>query len=83
MTSEQLRRHITAVPFTPFHVGTGDGRRIPVLNRDFILISPPQTHVFVFQPDGSYQVLDLNLMLGVEFGPPQEQATPQPANTTA
>jgi hypothetical protein len=70
MTVDELRKHITAVPFFPFHIRTGAGRRIPVLNRDFILITPTQSHVFVFQPDNSHQVLDINLIIGVEFGPP-------------
>jgi hypothetical protein len=82
MTAEQIRQNIVAVPFTPFHLRTGDGRRIAVLNRDFILISPPQSHVFVFQPDGSYQVLDIHLIIGVEFGPP-EQTSPQNTNLSA
>lgn len=83
MTAEQIRQHITAVPFTPFHLRTGNGRRVPVLNRDFILITPTQSHVFVFQPDNSYQVLDVHLILGVEFGPPPAQPTPQPSDTNA
>jgi hypothetical protein len=55
-------------------VQTVDGRRIPVLNRDFILITPTQLHLFIFQPDNSYQVLDINLIVGVEYGPPAPQA---------
>ena len=39
MTAEQLRQHIKAVPFSPFHVRTIDGCRISVLNRDFILMA--------------------------------------------
>ena len=78
MTAEQLRQHITAVPFTPFHVRSADGRRIPVLNRDFILITPPQTHTFIFQPDGSYAVLDIALVPGVEYGPPAQELSAPP-----
>jgi hypothetical protein len=80
MTAEQLRQHITAVPFTPFHLRTVDGRRIPVLNRDFILITPPQTLTFVFQPDGSFEVLDMNLIPGVEYGPPANPIKFPPLN---
>lgn len=74
MTAEQIREHIMALPFTPFILRTGDGRRIPVLNRDFILITPTRAHVFVFQPDDSYQVLDINLLVGAEFAPPAPSA---------
>lgn len=40
MTVHQLRQHIIAVPFVPFQLRTGDGRLIPVVNRDFVLINP-------------------------------------------
>ena len=73
MTAEQIRQHIITVPFTPFHLRTVDGRRVPVMNRDFILITPSKLHLFVFQPDDSYQILDIDLIVGVEFGPPQPQ----------
>ena len=80
MTAEQLRQHVTAVPFTPFHIRTADGRRIPVLNRDFILITPTQTHTFVFQPDGSYVVLDIHLLPAVEYGPPTQELSAPPVS---
>lgn len=83
MTAEQLRQHIVAAPFTPFHLRTVDGRRVPVLNRDFILITPTRTHTFVFQPDDSYSVLDIALLQGVEFGPPAATPTLQPSDTNA
>lgn len=85
MTADQLRAHITAVPFTPFHIRTADGRRLPVLNRDFILINPPQTHTFVFHPsgNGAYEVLDISMLLGVEYGPPAAEPKLTPADTSA
>jgi hypothetical protein len=81
MTSEQIRQHITTVPFIPFHVRTADDRRVLVLNRDFILITPTQHHLFIFQPDDSYQVLDVDLIVGVEFSPPLPQVPVPNLNT--
>jgi hypothetical protein len=81
MTAEQLRQHVMAVPFTPFYLRTTDGRRVPVVNRDFILITPTRSHVFVFQSDDSYQVLDVDLLVGAEFGPPAP--TPPAPNLNA
>lgn len=83
MSADELRKHITAKPFTPFHPRAADGRRITVLNRDFILISPPGRHVYVFQPDGSHDVLDIQLIPSIEFGPPPATMTNQsaPSNT--
>ncbi len=84
MSADELRKHITAIPFFAFHVRTADGRRVPVLGRDFALISPPGRHVYVFQPDGSHDVLDINLIPGVEFGPPPTEAVaPQSSDATA
>jgi hypothetical protein len=74
MSADELRSHITAVPFETFSLRTADGRRIPVRNRDFILITPNKRHVYVFQPDNSREVLDIMLILGLEFGPPPTDA---------
>ncbi len=83
MTSHQLRQHIVAVPFLPFHVRTIDGCRVPVANRNFILINPPQTHVFVFQPDSAFQVLDINLVGGVEKDAPPPRTASEFTDTNA
>jgi hypothetical protein len=77
VSADELRLHITAVPFEPFHLRTADGRRIPVRNRDFILITPNRRHVWVFQPDNSREVFDIMLLLSAEFGP-----TPVSSNGT-
>lgn len=70
MSADELRTHITAVPFEPFYLRTADGRRIPVRARDFVLITPNKRSLYVFQPDNSREVLDIMLILGAEFGPP-------------
>jgi hypothetical protein len=83
MTADELRKYITAVPFLPFSVRTIDGRLLPVYNRDFILISPPQQHVYVFKSDGGFEVFDINLLPGVVFDPPQPTPISNPSDTTA
>ncbi len=83
MDTDELREHIVALPFSPFHIRTGDGRRIPVVNRDFILISPSRTHVIVFQPDNSREFLDISLLIGVEYGPPPLAKNLTPTETAA
>lgn len=82
MHHDELRRAITANPFEPFYIRTADGRRIPVRNRDFILITPSNRHAYVFQPDDSRDVLDIVLILGLEYGPPSSNGTGHPANTS-
>ena len=74
MSADELRTHITAVHFEPFNLRTADGRRIPVRARDFVLITPNKRSLYVFQPDNSREVLDIMLILGIEFGPPPAEA---------
>lgn len=40
MSIEELRNNIVASPFVPFTLNIADGRRIPVVGRDFILVPP-------------------------------------------
>lgn len=70
MSLDELRRHITAVPFYPFTLNSADGRRVPVIGRDFILLSPTGRTAHVYQPDGSYELLDMLLVTGISAGPP-------------
>jgi hypothetical protein len=83
MTADYLRQFITAVPFKPFNLRTIDGRKIPVWHRDFILITPTQTHVFVFQPNDAFEMIDLALLPSLEVGPPIPETPPKPSDTAA
>ena len=79
MSAEELRRRMTAVPFSAFSVNVNDGRRLPVVGQDFIRISLSGRVVEVYQIDGSFDVLDCLLITGLSFGPPQpaaQDATP-------
>ena len=83
MTAEQIRQHITAAPFTPFYLRTGDGRRIPVHARDFILISPLGWTVDVYQPDDRHDILDTALITEISFDPPPANIAPQQPDSNA
>jgi hypothetical protein len=39
-----------------------DGREIPVVHRDFIIASPNGREVIVYQPDNSFNIIDLALV---------------------
>ena len=57
-----------ASPFQPFTLNIADGRRIPVVGRDFILIPPEKGRmIVVFQHDGEMDLLDALLITGVTF----------------
>ncbi len=70
MSLEELRRCIVASPFVPFTLNIADGRRIPVVGRDFILIPPEKGRtVVVYQKGASFDLLDSMLITGVSFEP--------------
>jgi hypothetical protein len=68
MSADELRRCIVASPFRPFTLNIADGRRIPVIGRDFILIAPEKGRtVLVFQSNDDFDILDSMLITGVSF----------------
>ena len=77
MTGEEMRNQLHAQPFRPFVLRLADGTRIPVHHPDFVAISPSGRIMTVYQPDDSSNVLDVMLVIGLEFQPNGEQ---QPAS---
>ena len=67
MSGEEIRKHITAVPFRPFTINMADGRRIPVIDRDFIMISPSGRMVDVYQRDDDHDILVSMLITRISF----------------
>jgi len=62
MTIEQFRNLHRAAPFRPFTIHLADGREIPVRHREFAMPSPSGRTVIVYQPDDSFEVIDLLLV---------------------
>ncbi len=67
MTSERIRQLWKAEPFQKFTMHLADGRKIPVLHREFLAISPSGRTVNVYQPDDSLNIVDLLLVTDVEI----------------
>lgn len=72
MTIEQVRRRYEAQPFRPFTFHLADGRDIPLLHREFMASAPSGRTVIVYQPDDSFDLIDLMLVtdLHVTFPAP-------------
>lgn len=68
MTIEQLRSGYSVQPFHPFVIHLADGRSIPVRHRDFIMPAPSGRTVVVYQPDDSFNIIDLLLVTDLELG---------------
>ena len=69
MVIEQLRRLYMAQPFRPFMMHLADGRQLPVVHRDFIMVSPSGRTAIVYQPDDSFNIVDLLLVTDLEVKP--------------
>jgi hypothetical protein len=66
MTVERLREVWKADPFRPFIIHLADGRNIAVKHRDFLASSPSGRTIIVYQPDDSFNVIDLPLVTDLE-----------------
>ena len=62
MTIEQVRQWYDATPFQPFVIHLADGREIPVLSREFILIAPKGRLLVVAEPNGKLHHIELLLV---------------------
>ena len=69
MTIEQVRTHYDAQPFRPFVIHLADGRQIPVHHREFIMSAPSGRTIIVYQPDDSFNIIDLLLVTDLEIKP--------------
>ena len=58
-----------AQPFRPFTMHLADGRQLPVVHRDFIMVSPSGRTAIVYQPDDSFNIVDLLLVTDLEVKP--------------
>jgi hypothetical protein len=67
MAIEQLSAAYKSEPFKPFVMHLADGREVPVLHREFILAAPSGRTVIVYQPDDSFNIVDLLLVTDLEF----------------
>jgi hypothetical protein len=68
MTLEQIRNVFRAQPFQPFVIHLADGRGIPVRHPDFMLPAPSGRTIIVYQPDDSFNIIDLLLVTDLEVG---------------
>ena len=73
MVIEQLRRLYQAQPFRPFTMHLADGRELPVVHREFLAISPNGRTSIVYQPDESFNIVDLLLVTDLEVKPEGEK----------
>lgn len=66
MTSEQIRRHLDAVPFQPFRVHMPNGRYADVPHPDFLHVFPGGRFASVVHPDETMEVMDVFLITSIQ-----------------
>ena len=69
MTIDQVRTLYDAHPFRPFILHLADGRSIPVHHQEFLATAPSGRTIIVYQPDDSFNVIDLLLVTDLEIRP--------------
>jgi hypothetical protein len=62
MTTQQLQQLWKAQPFRPFTIHLADGRNVPVRHAEFLMPSPSGRSIIVYQPDDSFNIIDLLLV---------------------
>ena len=62
MKINEIRNLLHAQPFRPFLIQIADGGRIPVKHMDFVALAPTGREMFIYQPDGSWQIVDVPLV---------------------
>lgn len=68
MTTEQFRNLLKAEPFRGFTIHLADGRHVPVRHSEFVLISPSGRTAIIYQPDETFNIVDLLLVTDLEVG---------------
>jgi hypothetical protein len=66
MKAEEIRKMLHNQPFREFVVVVADGGRIPVKHEDFVAVAPTGREMIVYQPDGSYNTVDIMLVTRLE-----------------
>ena len=67
MNVEQLQALQQANPFRPYRIHMADGRFLDVHHRDFVARSPTGRIITVFNPDETFEIVDLLLVASLEI----------------
>jgi hypothetical protein len=66
MTTESLSKLHQTRPFQPFVLRLGDGQALPVNHPEMLAYAPKSRTATVYRPDGSFEIVDLLLVTGLE-----------------
>ena len=66
MTTNELAKLHQARPFRPFSIRLGDGQRLPVRHPEMLSYAPKSRTATVYRADGSFEIIDLLLVTGLD-----------------
>jgi hypothetical protein len=66
MKADEVRNMLHRQSFQPFVIHMADGGRVPVKHMDFVMLAPSGREIIVYQPDNTWQVLDVPLITRLE-----------------
>ena len=69
MILNEIRQLYWGKPFRPFTVNLADGRSIPVSHPEFMALSPSANEIFVYQPTGTFDIVNLALVTSITAQP--------------
>lgn len=71
MTIGPVRAAYVAEPLKPFVLCLADGRKILVVRREFMALSPSGRSIVIYQDDDSSNFIDLSLVTDLKFQRPK------------
>lgn len=83
MRVEEVRKLYGAEPFRPFTLHLADGREISVGHPEFMALAPSGRTLTVYQPDDSFNIVDLMLVTDLEVKPDWKTGTGGPARPSS
>ena len=72
MTTEALYKLHQARPFQRFSIRLGDGQSLPVDHPEMLAYAPKGRTAIVYLRDGSFEIVDLLLVTGLEVAAPRK-----------
>jgi hypothetical protein len=70
VTTGELHRVHRTRPFRPLSIRLGDGQVLPVPHPEMLSHAPRSRTAVVYRNDGSFEIVDLLLVMGLDVHPP-------------
>jgi hypothetical protein len=78
MRASELYSRIHAEPFLPFTIHMANGRTVHVNHPEWIMLTPAHDTAIVVEQDGSIRIIDVDLVLEIQHGPPVQAGSVAP-----